>query len=265
MLPRLLEKVQKRVVRYVFRRPFPIRGETPFISFTFDDFPRSALLTGGAILKHFGVTGTYYASFGLMGKNGPPGTMFSAEDARAVLDLGHELGSHTFDHYNAWETETHAFEGSIVRNRQALSRLVPGASFRTFSYPISEPRARTKRRIARHFVCSRGGGQTLNAGITDLNCLRAFFIEQGRHRPEQLKTLIDDNRRCRGWLILATHDVTQPPSPYGCDPDLFEDVVKWAVNSGARILPVIEALEALRRPEPQLDHLVSAGSPKETS
>ena len=34
----------------------------PLISFTFDDFPRSALWRGGTILRERGFVGTYYVS-----------------------------------------------------------------------------------------------------------------------------------------------------------------------------------------------------------
>ena len=105
-LPHLAARVQGRyqrsAARFLFRRPFVINTQTPLISFTFDDFPRSALLTGGAILKRFGLTGTYYASFGLMGKEASTSPMFLAEDIGALLELGHELGCHTFAHCDSW-------------------------------------------------------------------------------------------------------------------------------------------------------------------
>src|SRR2546425_11069576 len=115
----LWARVQGRYIRtaarFFFKRPLVINTPTPFISFTFDDFPRSALLTGGAILKRFGLTGTYYASFGLMGKQAPTGPMFLPEDLKALLEQGHELGCHTFDHCHSWETKTGVFEDSIIR------------------------------------------------------------------------------------------------------------------------------------------------------
>ena len=228
-----------------FRRPFSLNADEPIISFTFDDFPRSALLTGGAILERHGLAGTYYASIGLTGKEGPTGIMFLPEDLRALLERGHELGCHTFDHCHSCGTKPAEFERSIIENRLALRELLPGVSFRTFSYPISPPRPRTKQRAAKYFVCCRGGGQSFNAGTTDLNYLCAFFLEQSRDNPEVVKNLIDQNRRARGWLIFATHDVCAAPSPFGCTPEFFESIVQCAVNSGARILPVVQAWEAL--------------------
>ena len=232
--------------RLFYRRPFAINGEAPFISFSFDDFPRSALHVGGAILQRFGLTGTYYASLGLMGKQSPTGTMFLREDLKTLLEQGHELGCHTFSHCHAWETTPNAFEESLIRNARALGELVPGASFKTMSYPISPPRPQTKRKAARHFVCCRGGGQTFNVGVADLSHLSAYFLEKTRNDLDAVRNLIHQNRRARGWLILATHDIGEAPTPYGCTPHFFEDVVRCAVNSGARIVPVVHAWEALR-------------------
>jgi peptidoglycan/xylan/chitin deacetylase (PgdA/CDA1 family) len=232
--------------RFLSRRPSVIKTPIPLISFTFDDFPRSALLTGGAILKRFGLTGTYYTALGLMGRQSPVGPIFLPEDLKELQDQGHELGCHTFGHCDSWKTDPSVFEDSIVENRRALSELIPGASFRTFSYPINPPRGQTKRRTGRHFACCRGGGQTFNAGSADLNYLFAFFLEKSRHAPELVKDLIDRNRLARGWLILATHDVCATPSPFGCTPVFFEEIVRYAVDSGARILPVARAWEELR-------------------
>jgi polysaccharide deacetylase len=245
---RVRGRYMRESARRFFRRPFNIDSRIPFISFTFDDFPRSALLTGGAILKRFGLAGTYYASFGLMGKEAPSGTMFVREDLNLLFDHGHELGCHTFGHCDAWETEPGAFEESIIENRRALNKLVPGASFQTLSYPISVPRPRTKQKVAKHFVCCRCGGQTFNVDKADSNYLSAYFLEKSRNDLEGVRRLIEQNRLARGWLIFATHDICESPSPFGCTPNFFEDTVRSAINSGARILPVVQAWEALRTP-----------------
>lgn len=238
---------QRTASRLLFKRPFVITAQQPYISFTFDDFPRSALLAGGAILAGFGVAGTYYACLGLMGGKRPAGQLFTAADLPALLEHGHELGCHTFSHCHSWETRTEVFARSIVENRAALSKLLPAAEFKTFSYPMSPPRPLTKARIAREFLCCRGCGQTLNVGTTDLNNLSAYFLEQSRHDIHRVKDLIDRNRQVRGWLIFATHDISDNPSPFGCTPQFFRDTVQYAVCSGARILPVAKALEALRQ------------------
>ncbi len=246
MLERVYGKYQRSVSRRLFKQLVEMRNSTPLISFTFDDFPRSALLAGGQILKRHGVRGTYYASLGLMGQTAPTGSIFLADDFPVLLAKGHELGCHTFAHCDSWETAPQVFEQSIIDNQRALSRLIPDVTFRTFSYPITCPRPFTKRRVSRHFACSRYGGQTYNAGTIDLNLVAAYFLEKDRDDIAPVQRAIDLNRQAGGWLVIATHDVAEEHTPYGCTPSYFEEVVKAAVDSGAKVLPVVEALELVR-------------------
>jgi hypothetical protein len=171
--------------------------------------------------------------------------MFVLDDLHALLDRGHELGCHTFGHCHSWETPPAAFERSVIENRKALQSLIPQASFRTLAYPIEAPRVGTKRRMGNHFTCCRGGGQVANVGVADLNYLSAYFLEKSRDNLAAVHEAIEANRRARGWLIFATHDVSETPSPYGCKPGFFEGVVECAAGSGARILPVVEAWQEL--------------------
>lgn len=243
-------RYQRSAHTLFFRHPFVIKSDIPLISFTFDDFPRSSLLTGGLILNQFGARGTYYASLGLMGGHAPTGPIFLREDLNILLEQRHELGCHTFAHCHSWDTKPSVFEHSIIENRQALHDLLPGMSFSTFSYPITAPRVRTKRKVAQHFECSRGGGQTTNVGPTDLNYLSSFFLEHSRDDLQAVKNVIDRNQQVNGWLIFTTHDVCKNPTQFGCTPEFFEDVVRCAASSGARILPVAEAWETLRNSSP---------------
>ena len=90
------------------------------------------------------------------------------------------------------------------------------------------------------------GNPAFNVGPTDANNLQTYFLEKSRDNPKAVKDLIDENIRMRGWLIFATHDVSSAPSPYGCTPVFFEDIVHYAENSGSRILPVGEAWDLIR-------------------
>lgn len=246
---RLWKKLQGRyrgnASSLLYKRPLLLRSPYPLISFTFDDFPESAWRVGGEVLRRFDVRGTYYAAFGLMGKTTPNSKMFSAEDARCLVENGHELGCHTFDHYHAWQTEPAEFEASILRNRRALDEFIPGASFSTLSYPFSQPRPLNKKAAGKYFLCCRAGGREPNLGTIDLNGLGARFLEQYRGDPSILKELIDRNRHDRGWLIFGTHDISSTPSRFGCTPQFFEDIVRYAVQSGARVLPIVDAYKLL--------------------
>jgi len=245
LITRAKGKYRRTAASVFARRNISLANKTPIISFTFDDFPQSALYNGGQILKRYNLSGTYYTSLGLMGQVAPTGQIFYKDDITQLLDKKHELGCHTFSHCHASDTRPSSFEESVIENSNRLKTLAPQASFSTLSYPIGSPRPGTKRLCARHFMACRGGGQTFNYGRTDLNNLKAFFIEQSRDQTEKIDLIIEQNAEFGGWLIFATHDVTENPTRYGCTPAVFEHVVTSAVKSGASILNVSEGLRAV--------------------
>jgi peptidoglycan/xylan/chitin deacetylase (PgdA/CDA1 family) len=246
MLTRIEKFIARNLAKGLYRRQLNLRLARPIVSFTFDDFPSTALQTGGAILKEYGARGTYYVSMGLVGKESPSGLICSLDEIQNLAEDGHELGCHTYSHCHSWNTPPERFEEDIVKNQAALQEILPHYRLETLSYPISEPRPDTKRRAGNHFRACRAGGQTLNQGRTDLNQLYAYFLEQSGENLAAVNALIAQCLHTCGWLILATHDVQEKPSPYGCSPRFFEDVVQSAAESGAQILPVAEALNVIQ-------------------
>ena len=246
-LGRLRFRYRREVCKRFARRPYPFHISRPIVSFTFDDFPVSAATTGGSILRQFGISATYYVSLGLAGTVTRTSVMFEREDLRGIAAQGHEFGCHTFDHHDAWETDAQTFAASLDRNRAELENQFPGATFQTMSYPISCPRPSVKRQAAIRFTVCRGGGQAVNIDELDRNYVKAFFIEKSKHSVVPIKSVIDQACAANGWLIFVTHDISDHPTPFGCTPQVFEDIVKYAVKSEASILPVSKAWEAIRR------------------
>jgi peptidoglycan/xylan/chitin deacetylase (PgdA/CDA1 family) len=241
LLNRLSGRYRRTVASCFSRRMVEIHAMGPIISFSFDDAPQSAFTAGGEILGAHGIRATFYVSLGLLGARVPEGRIALAGDLHRAAAAGHELGCHTYDHLDAWKTPAEEFEQSIVRNRLALADMLPEVRFESFAYPINEPRPESKRRAGTHFICCRGGGQTLNAGKTDLNLLKAHFLDaRNWGRIDSIKRMVDKNIALSGWLIFATHDISENPSRYGCAKDYFSEVVVYTSRSGARILPVAE-------------------------
>ncbi len=179
-LSRVAGYYRRHAASMMFRKPLLVRATQPLVSFTFDDFPRSALQNGGAILNRFGLAGTYYAALGLLGKQTESGAIFIEEDLASLLKQGHELGCHTFAHSDSWDTPAAEFEQSIVDNAAALNRLVPGAEFETFSYPINLPRPLTKAKIADRFRSCRGRDRlSTPAKLILISCRRTFWKRAG--------------------------------------------------------------------------------------
>jgi peptidoglycan/xylan/chitin deacetylase (PgdA/CDA1 family) len=243
---RLWNKWRRFTINRYARRDFRLRSNVPYVSFTFDDFPRSALVEGGRILTEQGVRGTYFTSLQLLGRPSVSGPIASRDDLRALLRDGHEVGCHTFEHLDGCHSTVEAFERSIEANRAALAECVPGGSFPVFAYPLDGPVLSIKRAVGRHFVGCRFGGQSFNSGVIDLNLLNAYFLDKrNRGNLDAVRAVIQQNASARGWLIFATHDVASSPSPYGCEPEYFEKVVRLSLQSGARVLPMMQACRQL--------------------
>ena len=246
LIARATGKARRLMAEQFGRRTMSIKTPVPIVSFTFDDAPRTAFSVGGEILKRFGARATYFVSLGILDTETEVGKIASVGDLARAVDEGSELGCHTFDHLDAWHVSSTAFLASVVRNREALHRILPGARFTTFAYPKSGAKLSIKSALGNTFICCRGGGQATNEGSADLNLLKACFVDRRTGvDTEFIRTLVDYNTARRGWLILATHDVAADPSPYGCTPEFLESIVQYASRSGALFLPVGEACARL--------------------
>jgi peptidoglycan/xylan/chitin deacetylase (PgdA/CDA1 family) len=238
----------RRMARWFGRRPFALPMRRPIVTFTFDDFPRSALSAGGHNLAQHNAHGTYFVSMGLAGQRIETGDMFLTADLEDLLTQGHEIGCHTREHLPAWETAPSSYLASVERNARALAALSRPVRPVTHSYPISYPRPSSKRRLASRFRACRFGGQGFNRDTVDLNALNSFFIEQSVHDFATIENHIATNAAQKGWLIFSTHDVSENPTRYGCTPALFERIVRRTRESGATILTMNAALDELGVP-----------------
>lgn len=258
MIRRASSSWRRFAIDHFARREHRLAGSVPYVSFTFDDFPRTALTEGGRILSDYGVRGTYFVSLQLLNTDSVSGPIASLGDLSALLDAGHELGCHTFGHVDGSVVSAAEFERSIEANRRELASSQLDTHFDSFAYPLNGPDVDAKRIAGRRFSACRGGGQTLNHGTIDLNLLRSYFLDARTNgRMAEIQALIDRNAGANGWLIFATHDVTDHPSPYGWDPSAFAEVVRRAVASGARVLPVSRVCTEVGIPS-RVDSAVSA-------
>lgn len=254
ILIKIKSKIRDIGTSALFKSPFKLHSNKPFISFTFDDAPKSAFASAGRLMEEKGISGTFYISFSLLNKDSESGPIMDSDDLKKALYSGHELGCHTYSHIDTYNSTPSKFEASLRKNQNYLNELIPGMHFKTFAYPYGNVTPSSKRIVGKHYVCGRGGGQRFNVGTIDLNLLHACFIDRlhGINRPsmEETKALIDGNRKSCGWLIFVTHDVQENHSRYGCTPDFFEEVLRYAIKSDAMILPVVKVCEVLGMVKP---------------
>jgi peptidoglycan/xylan/chitin deacetylase (PgdA/CDA1 family) len=233
----------------MYRRPAALGNLGPIVTFTFDDFPRSALTVGGSILESFAVRATYYVSMGLMDAENPLGPQFSREDLHSLVERGHEVAIHGFDHLSAWKTPVEEFIADVSRCRTILHECFPVGASSNFAYPYGHTTLSVKRRLGPRMTSSRGVIEGFNGPEVDLNLLRANLLCGDVDQFERARQLINENAARNSWLIFFSHDVEDDPSPYGCTPALLRQTVRFAVEQGSSVLTIADVVSALSPPK----------------
>jgi peptidoglycan/xylan/chitin deacetylase (PgdA/CDA1 family) len=245
-MPALIERFTSSVRRLLPTRPARLGRDGGIVSFTFDDFPRSALACGGAILERYGARGTYYAALALAGTEGATGRLFDVADLRAARASGHELACHTYRHLDCARATTAEIVADVAANADAFAALADGFAPQSFAYPFGRISFAAKRALASRFASCRGIAAGINHGLVDLGELRANRLYAAEFDEAAFRRLIDRNAACGGWLIFYTHDIAESPSRFGCTPQQFAAVVAHAAATSP-VLPAGDALAALRR------------------
>lgn len=228
-----------------FSRRASLGTRGPIVSFTFDDFPRTALTVGGQILNSHGCSGTYYVAIGLMSAANHLGDQFRPGDLDTLLRNGHELASHTFGHVSCRSVSGLVFRREIEKGRCAIEEITGRRDSGNFAFPFGDVTLSAKRLAGQSAVSSRGNWRGLNGPTVDLNLLRANSLYGDCEKCAQVEDLILENERRRSWLIFYSHDVCSAPSQFGCTPQLLEFAVSFALKRGARILTVAEVVTEL--------------------
>jgi peptidoglycan/xylan/chitin deacetylase (PgdA/CDA1 family) len=233
---------RRQALSLLARRDVLIPCDRPLLSFSFDDFPRTALTVGGSILEDAGVRGTYYAAPGLINTVNGLGPMFLREDLLNLLAAGHELASHTHSHASARAITLTDYVHEVEMGYQTLTETLGFQASRQFSYPFGHITLRVKRTVGPRMQSCRGVYPGVNGPRVDVNLLRANSLYGDTDQLKTARALIDENSRKKSWLIFYTHDVQPRPSAYGCTPALLEQVVRTAIMSGSRIATVAEVM-----------------------
>jgi peptidoglycan/xylan/chitin deacetylase (PgdA/CDA1 family) len=252
--------VRRGMLSHLLSRRVPLGNAGPLVSFSFDDFPRTAYTVGAPILQGFGARGTYYVTPGLMGKVNNLGEHYSLQDLQSLVEQGHELASHTHSHLSCREVPLHSFRADVRKGRQAIFDQMAIADSGNFAYPYGDVTLRAKQALGLEMLSCRGTTKGINGPEVDLNLLYANSLYGDLTHLAVVQRLILENEARKGWLIFYTHDVCSRPSRFGCIPELLEAAVSFAAQSRAKIVTVADALTKLQAQpsdlsQPQLEQV----------
>jgi peptidoglycan/xylan/chitin deacetylase (PgdA/CDA1 family) len=239
-----MAKLERAIAGNIPVKPFWIKANRGIVSFTFDDFWKSAADVGNKILTDHGFFGTYYCATALMGKKESGVAQFDRDDLARVLDAGHELGCHTWSHLDCQDADLERIEQDLERNCKFLEEISGQPPF-SFAYPFGKTGVGAKMIAGKRFITARGISGGINAGLCDFAQLKANRIYAGSTNMAAVKNLIAQAEEKQGWLIFYTHDLNVNPSPYGSTPELFESVVRLVASSSCEVLAVKHAVGAV--------------------
>jgi peptidoglycan/xylan/chitin deacetylase (PgdA/CDA1 family) len=239
---RITQMLKNRGTRAIPIKLRRVHLSAPIVSFTFDDFAKSAWTEGGRIVEAHGGRATFYVLGDHCGKTIDNMRYYDEEDLIEIERRGHDIGCHTFDHMRLPDNSAAEIESSLQRNAEFLKRTTGRTAFTSFAYPLGLASVRTKRLLANKFVACRGIYPGINRGWTDFSQLSAFCL----HRNDlPIAKSVQEGLRRPGWLIFVGHDVSEKPSPFGCTPKALEETLRCVSQAGIEIVTVDAALRRI--------------------
>lgn len=241
-------KLERRIARLSRKRILKPALSQSIVSFSFDDCPQSAWKQGVALLAENGWRATFYMAMGLCNTTNHLGLHMSEDEVIDAYENGHEIADHSYSHLDGQQSSLDDFMADIDKNQAALKALGLPPS-RNFAYPYGCVSPKLKSRIAPRFELVRGihnpAIKTANSA-QDTALLPAMPMYSGATIPDIIAA-IERLPSAPQWLNIFSHDIRPDPSAYGCTPQDMRAIMKAIKQSGARVLPMIEAYDLIEQ------------------
>ena len=244
LIKRILIKIRRKAAKMIGRKTGFLPAGNKFVSFTFDDFPLTAIENGARLLEAHKVRGTFYSSLGLAGTNSPVGIIGTQRDMLALSERGHECGCHTFGHINCAESSPEVIRADCLENQDAAKRIA-NLHFHSFAYPYGAFNVSSKRVISSLYRSARSIEPGINADKIDLAALKSVALSESTGLIK-LKRWLGELNDSGGWLIFFSHDITKTPSEWGCSIGLFEQILEETIDKKFQITTVTETIQRVR-------------------
>lgn len=236
-------RIKRRLVPFQAKNLHKVALERPLVSFTFDDCPRSAIENGLPQLDAMNWQATVYVACGLFDRTNHLGLHMGREDTLAVYRVGHEIGDHTFSHFDASARPLSDALADIRKNQAEIVKLGLPES-QSFAYPYGQTTPALKKTLQNYFMGARGITPTTHTKSVDMNQIGSWPLFAGAEF-DTLMTAVNALKDNPGWMTIFTHDVRDNPSLWGCTPAQLAQIIQAVQDIGADVMPVNKAIEKL--------------------
>lgn len=233
-------RIGRRFTQWRVAQPIGKTPERPIVSFTFDDFPKSAVDIGAQIVEDVGGHATYYACTSFLGQTTPTGPQYELSDIEALKNAGHEIGAHTHTHFDCSLADVKTSHSDIELNLRRLED-IGVTDIQSFAYPYGETRYALKCVIRDRFSTARGILAGRNGAQSDRMQLRALEVVGAEWTVERAKRALRSAEKSPAWIVIFTHDVAPNPSKFGTKPQALKDLAQMAKDIGADITTMRDA------------------------
>jgi peptidoglycan/xylan/chitin deacetylase (PgdA/CDA1 family) len=212
------------------------------VSLTFDDGYMTQFQNARPLLASHGFRATFYVN--LWG-----GRHMTAVEATALVNDGHEIGSHTKGHNHLTQISDEGLFYEIRGSQEDLMTRLGLDKVPSLAFPYGEYDDRVLRVVMQYYDSSRTTRWYHNYRDTNRYELGSYGI----NALAVIKPLIDRAIAQRSWLILCVHDVEVGTPIYGgVRVSDFAEVLDYLRDSGVRVLTVSEAVALMNVPGPAL-------------
>ena len=236
-------KIQRRLTQSQTSSPLGKVAHS-MLTFSFDDFPKSAADTGAEILEAINAPAIYYACSGLAETVTPTGEQYDADDLLRLTKAGHEIGAHTHTHLDCAAAPLETALNDIEMNLDQLKVMGLEQSVEHFAYPYGETTIALKKSLMGKFATCRGILPGQNRQSSDRMQLRSMELKPDSMTTDRAEYAIEMAMKEPTWLHIFTHDVRRSPSNFGTRP---ADLIRLSRLARDAQLPIVTPSQAMTR------------------
>jgi len=239
-----LKKIKLFVFENIYSNKINIQNDKAIFSFTFDDVPISAAVAGAKILEDAGVRGTYYVALGMESSNSEKEAerrFINEDEILALYEKDHDIGCHTFSHFNFREIPTSDIEVDCNKNTDRLMNIIKSSSIDHFAYPFGAVSLPGKKQLGYKYKTMRTTDPGLNYGSTDMSHLRTISLCNISFDRDKVLKSIQSAVKHKAWVVFFSHDICDSPSDWGTKTNDFKWVVEQCKKVDGEILNVTNA------------------------